>query len=88
MKNDQTLNSSSVPIHIPGARLLPARAKTFAQHESGTLGLIPGGFHEIAFAAAETEKIYMKDRKGIIKHGLRGGFKLVPVYTYGERGCY
>lgn len=76
-----------------GAQLVPATRNAFndpaqTNGDLGIIGLVPGGFHEVRLVKSEKEAVWMKARKGIIKHGLRRGLKLVPIYTIGERDAY
>ena len=52
------------------------------------LMLVPGGFHEIGLAAREEECVFLRKRLGFIKHALRNGLTLVPVYTVGENRTF
>ena len=50
--------------------------------------LIPGGFHEATIGCPQTDRVYLKDRKGFIKYALQYGYALQPVYTFGESETY
>jgi len=57
-----------------------------AKRES--FGLLPGGFEEATISARGKDRVYLKKRQGFIKYGLEFGYKLVPVYTFGESDTY
>jgi 2-acylglycerol O-acyltransferase 2 len=53
--------------------------------EKGTnLGLIPGGFEEASTQEFGVERVMVKQRKGFIKYALRYGYRVHPVYSFGE----
>jgi len=52
------------------------------------LALIPGGFEEATLQEQGVERVVLKDRKGFIKYALRFGYRVHPVYTFGECDTY
>ena len=49
---------------------------------------MPGGFQEAALASTTQEAVYLKSRRGFIKYALRFGYKIQPVYVFGENKLY
>jgi len=67
-----------------------ADKKTFVRiMESGeNIALTPGGFQDaVAFRYGE-ESTVLKSRKGFIKYCLQYGYRVHPVYTFGESTTY
>ncbi|KDO24281.1 hypothetical protein SPRG_09918 [Saprolegnia parasitica CBS 223.65] len=52
------------------------------------LALIPGGFEEATIYAYGKHRVFLKERKGFIKLALQHGYKVYPVYTFGEERTY
>lgn len=52
------------------------------------IALLPGGFQDATLASNTREKIFLKKRKGFVKYALRYGYKLHPVYTFGESDTF
>jgi 2-acylglycerol O-acyltransferase 2 len=52
------------------------------------LALIPGGFNSATLYTHGEHRCYLKQRKGFIKYGLRYGYKMRPVYVFGEEETY
>ena len=50
--------------------------------------LLPGGFEEATIMRYQRERVYLRHRKGFVKFCLRYGYKLQPVYTFGEADTY
>jgi len=48
------------------------------------LGLIPGGFEEAVLAHPGTNELYLMQNLGWVKHACRGGYGVVPVFSFGE----
>eukprot|EP01089_Gocevia_fonbrunei_P019045 TRINITY_DN6601_c0_g1_i1.p1 TRINITY_DN6601_c0_g1~~TRINITY_DN6601_c0_g1_i1.p1 ORF type:complete len:387 (+),score=25.70 TRINITY_DN6601_c0_g1_i1:160-1320(+) len=53
-----------------------------------SVSLLPGGVAEIFLSSKETEKIFLKNRKGFVKIALERGLSLVPVYHFGNTQLY
>ncbi|GMF56785.1 unnamed protein product [Phytophthora fragariaefolia] len=52
------------------------------------VGLIPGGFEEATLYRRGKHRVYIKKRVGFIKMALQYGYKVHPVYTFGEEYAY
>ena len=52
------------------------------------IALLPGGFEEATIMKRGAERIYLRNRKGFIKYALRYGYRVHPVYTFGENDTY
>ncbi|POM60179.1 Diacylglycerol O-acyltransferase [Phytophthora palmivora] len=52
------------------------------------LSLIPGGFEEATLYRRGKHRVYIKKRFGFIKMALQYGYKVHPVYTFGEEYAY
>ncbi|KAG7397773.1 hypothetical protein PHYBOEH_000227 [Phytophthora boehmeriae] len=52
------------------------------------LCLIPGGFEEATLYERGKHRVYIKKRFGFIKLALQYGYKVHPVYTFGEEFAY
>jgi 2-acylglycerol O-acyltransferase 2 len=48
------------------------------------LGLVPGGFEEAILAHPGTNELYLMENLGWVKHAIRGGYGVVPVFSFGE----
>ncbi len=44
------------------------------------ISLVPGGFEEATLTDINSEKIFIKERKGFIKDALKYGYKVHPIY--------
>jgi 2-acylglycerol O-acyltransferase 2 len=64
--------------------------ETFHQlmSESRNIALIPGGFQEATIYQKGEHRAYIKQRYGFIKMALQYGYKIYPVYTFGEEETY
>ncbi|CAJ1357432.1 unnamed protein product [Effrenium voratum] len=60
--------------------------KVMEQGES--LAMIPGAYQEATAFTYGKERVALKRRKGFVKHCLRYGYRLHPVYTFGESETY
>lgn len=49
---------------------------------------IPGGFECATITDNDTDRIFIKNRKGFIKYALMYGYKLYPIYNFGENRMY
>ncbi|KAJ0404121.1 hypothetical protein ATCC90586_007377 [Pythium insidiosum] len=60
--------------------------KTFLKfmREGRNICLIPGGFEEATLFEYGKHRVYVKKRLGFIKLALQHGYKVRPVYTFGE----
>uniref|UniRef100_A0A7S2CE87 Acyltransferase n=1 Tax=Florenciella parvula TaxID=236787 RepID=A0A7S2CE87_9STRA len=52
--------------------------------EGSNIGIIPGGFEDATIMKKGSERIWLKKRKGFIKYALRFGYRVHPVYNFGE----
>ncbi|KAH9189055.1 hypothetical protein AeNC1_008976 [Aphanomyces euteiches] len=52
------------------------------------IALLPGGFEEASLFRYKTHQVFIKQRKGFIKLGMQYGYKVHPVYTFGEENTY
>lgn len=50
----------------------------------GSVVLYVGGLAELFLSCEETERLYLKNRKGFIKLALQTGVDIVPVYLFGN----
>lgn len=50
--------------------------------------LMPGGFEEATLYERGKHRVYIKQRFGFIKLALQHGYKVHPVYTFGEEYAY
>ncbi|KAH0478274.1 MAG: uncharacterized protein KVP18_002254 [Porospora cf. gigantea A] len=50
-----------------------------------SVGLIPGGFEEATIFSNGSDRLYIKKRKGFLKLALTYGYRVVPVFNFGER---
>jgi 2-acylglycerol O-acyltransferase 2 len=48
------------------------------------VGLIPGGFQEASLYIRDRHRVVLKRKTGFIKYALQFGYKVVPVYVFGE----
>jgi len=48
------------------------------------VGLIPGGFQEASLYIRGRHRVVLKRKTGFIKYALQFGYKVVPVYVFGE----
>eukprot|EP00415_Alexandrium_ostenfeldii_P000729 UN0729 len=53
-----------------------------------SVALIPGGFQDAVKFQYQKERTAIKDRKGFIKYCLQYGYRVHPVYTFGESETY
>eukprot|EP01084_Bolivina_argentea_P094103 169175_1 len=53
-----------------------------------SLGLLPGGFYEVALFQYGKDFAYIKSKKGFIKYALRYGYQVIPAYSFGECKTY
>jgi len=66
---------------IEGAN--PANFELFLK-ENKNIAFIPGGFEEATLTKYGKQKVFLKNRKGFIKFGLKYGYSVYPIYTIGE----
>ena len=52
------------------------------------LAILPGGFEEASLAQPGKDRVYIKKRAGFLKYALQNGYKVFPVYTFGEVDTY
>ena len=48
------------------------------------VALLPGGFEEATICARGADRVWLKQRRGFVKFALRYGYRVHPVYTFGE----
>lgn len=56
--------------------------------EGKNILFIPGGFECATLTDHTKDKVYIKKRKGFIKYALMFGYKVYPVYNFGENRLY
>lgn len=56
--------------------------------ERRNVGIIPGGFQDATLFERGKERTCMRERKGLIKYALQHGYKVHPIYTFGESDSY
>lgn len=49
---------------------------------------VPGGFEEGTLTENHVNKLYLQNRKGFVKYALQYGYKLYPVFSFGENNLY
>eukprot|EP00931_Biecheleriopsis_adriatica_P114815 TRINITY_DN90711_c0_g1_i1.p1 TRINITY_DN90711_c0_g1~~TRINITY_DN90711_c0_g1_i1.p1 ORF type:complete len:380 (+),score=63.31 TRINITY_DN90711_c0_g1_i1:35-1174(+) len=59
-----------------------------AMDRGDSLALLPGGFQEATICERGKDRVYIKNRLGFIKYCLQGGYKVTPVYHFGESETY
>lgn len=59
-----------------------------AMERGDSLGLLPGGFQEACLTRFGKDRVYIKKRQGFIKYCLQHGYRVTPVYTFGESDTY
>eukprot|EP00904_Undaria_pinnatifida_P013564 jgi/Undpi1/9338/HiC_scaffold_26.g11796.m1 len=64
----------------------PASKEVFIDQmkKGNSFGIIPGGFQEAALTKLGTDRVWIKSRKGFVKYALRYGYRLRPIFTFGE----
>ena len=55
---------------------------------SANIGLIPGGFEEATIFAHDHHRVFIRNRRGFVKYALQHGYKVHPVYSFGEEKTY
>ena len=48
------------------------------------IAFVPGGFEEATCYQYKKNLVYLKERVGFIKYALQYGYKVVPVYSFGN----
>ncbi|CAE8637060.1 unnamed protein product [Polarella glacialis] len=59
-----------------------------AMKRGDSLALLPGGFQEAVICARGKDRVYIKKRAGFVKYCLQHGYRITPVYNFGESDCY
>jgi len=52
------------------------------------IGFVPGGFQDVVAYRRDKDVTVLRNRKGFVKYCLQFGYRLVPVYTFGECETY
>ena len=52
------------------------------------ISFLPGGFEEATITNYWKDRVFIKNRKGFIKYALEYGYKIYPVYSFGENKLY
>lgn len=52
------------------------------------VALLPGGFEEATICARGADRVWVRSRKGFVKFALRYGYRVHPVYSFGEADGY
>jgi len=66
-------------------------SKTSIQHFMGSrtnVAIVPGGFEDATTMVFGKDSTCILKRKGFIKYALQYGYKVYPVYTFGESSTY
>lgn len=65
-------------------------AKTIGEvmQKGESMCFLPGGFTDATIMAYGRERIALHGRKGWVKHCLRGGYRIIPAYTFGESSTF
>eukprot|EP00752_Nemacystus_decipiens_P017698 g15868.t1 len=72
-----------------GACLPSSKPVFIDQMKKGlSFGIIPGGFQEATLSKLGADRVWMKNRKGLIKYALQYGYRLRPCFTFGESDTY
>ena len=88
---------SRVVIYIPlsgfFARLIGVQgvdSPNFTQNMKNKKNIlfIPGGYECATYTNDEIDQVFIKDRKGFVKYALMFGYKVHPVYNFGENKLY
>ncbi|RHY33044.1 hypothetical protein DYB32_001929 [Aphanomyces invadans] len=68
----------------------PASRSSFEKlaRDSTNIALLPGGFEEASLFTYNRHRVFLKNRKGFIKLALQYGYKVHPVYTFGEESTF
>lgn len=69
---------------LPATRAEIKKAMT----RGDSLAMLPGGFQEASICQRGKDRVYIKKRKGFIKYCLQGGYRITPVYNFGESDTY
>lgn len=69
-------------------RCASKKSMNSAMSEGRNIGLTLGGFEEATVCERGKDRIVVKSRKGIIKYCLKYGYRIHPVYTFGEDETY
>eukprot|EP00913_Durusdinium_trenchii_P013227 g12415.t1 len=56
--------------------------------EGGSVALVLGGFEEATVCETGKDRVVVKSRKGLVKYCLQHGYRLQPVYSFGEDETY
>lgn len=52
------------------------------------VAFVPGGVQEATIASFGKERVWIQKRTGFIKYALEHGYKVTPIYTFGESTSY
>lgn len=52
------------------------------------ISIIPGGFEEATLTTPKENRVFILQRKGFIKYAIRYGYKIYPMYIFGENKIY
>mmetsp|Transcript_1750 Transcript_1750/g.3342 ORF Transcript_1750/g.3342 Transcript_1750/m.3342 type:complete len:373 (+) Transcript_1750:48-1166(+) len=74
----------------PHGGLRDTRGKTLdsLMEQGESLCMIPGAYQEATRFTHGCERVALRNRKGFVKYCLRHGYRLHPVYTFGESETY
>mmetsp|Transcript_154270 Transcript_154270/g.474090 ORF Transcript_154270/g.474090 Transcript_154270/m.474090 type:complete len:378 (+) Transcript_154270:91-1224(+) len=59
-----------------------------AMERGDSLSIVPGGFQDATLLEYGKDRTMIKKRKGFIKYCLQYGYRLTPVYTFGETSTF
>ncbi len=49
---------------------------------------MPGGYEEATITSNKEYRVYIKNRKGFIKYAIKYGYKIYPIFVFGENNAY
>lgn len=71
-----------------GLRDTSRRTMEDLMEQGESLCMIPGAYQEATHFAHGCERVAIKQRRGFIKYCLKHGYRVHPVYTFGESDTY
>ncbi len=75
---------------LMGIDLISSNKKCVRNHmrQGLPLGIVVGGFEEMLQTEQDRDIIYLKNRRGFLKEAILNGYRIVPVYCFGETQIY
>ncbi|KRX00568.1 hypothetical protein PPERSA_12787 [Pseudocohnilembus persalinus] len=56
--------------------------------QGNSVAFLPGGFEEATLTSYNEPRVFIKSRKGFVKYALQYGYKVFPMYIFGENKLY